>query len=504
LSLSLAVTGGAAAATVAEIAEPNPSAAMANGGYPDANAADCSALFGAYSWCKDENGNGSFNAGEQNSPRGYDYRNCTDWAAFRIPQLVQRTVPTGWSHANNWDNKARQAGITVDNTPEPGDIAVWDDGSMGHVAVVESTNPLKVSEYNKHQDGTHSTRLNPTGIDHYIDLNGTGKGINGAPIGEGGGESLPPTTARPAVAVYNDALNVFIRGGNGQIYHQYWTGNNWSGFSSLGGNMASNPTLIENQGALNIFARGIDGQIYTKYFTGSGWTDWNSMGSQTMLGNPHVTRYGDEIDVFALGTDRHPYKNTWNPANGWGGWTTLGDYMDSSPTALQYGPNLNVIMRGGNNQVYNDSWAGNNWSGFGSIGGVTSGNPDALQYGSHLNVLVNTPSNHVYMNTWNGSAWGGWADHGGNFAGDPEVMQYNNDMEFFVRGTNGRIYTRWWSASEQRWGGWNDLGGNMVSEPTAVQYNSELSVFATGADGKVHKNTFHPGSGWGGFTPLPG
>lgn len=104
--------------------------------------------------------------------RGYGYRNCTDWAAFRVPQLVQQNVPWGWGNAKNWDNAAQAAGKTVDATPEPGDIAVWEDGTYGHVAVVESINPLVVSEYNGGQDGNYRTRTNPAGIDHYIDLNG--------------------------------------------------------------------------------------------------------------------------------------------------------------------------------------------------------------------------------------------------------------------------------------------------------------------------------------------
>src|SRR3989344_4971479 len=43
--------------------------------YPDMDAVDCHLAYGQYSWCK-----GS--PAKPGSPRGYDYRNCTDGAAY--------------------------------------------------------------------------------------------------------------------------------------------------------------------------------------------------------------------------------------------------------------------------------------------------------------------------------------------------------------------------------------------------------------------------------------
>lgn len=196
---AIAAVGIATSALTAESIVAPPAAVADTGGYPDANAADCSAIFGIYSWCKDENNSGGFNGGEQNSPRGYDYRNCTDWAAWRIPQLVQKSVPGNWSHAMYWDDKASGlAGYTVDTTPEPGDAAVWNGGSHGHVEVVESVNTdgtVNTSGYNKKGDGSYLFRTGVT-AESYIDFNGTGKGINGADLtsGNGNGGSNPAKT----------------------------------------------------------------------------------------------------------------------------------------------------------------------------------------------------------------------------------------------------------------------------------------------------------------------
>jgi surface antigen len=219
LSLSLAVTGGAAVGAVAEMTDPHPPAAVADtGGYPDWEAPcvhvgdpNFGETSGSGKWCdnydwgyytKDRYGN--VTSVSTNSSRGYGYRNCTDWVAWRIPQLVQRDVPGGWGDGGKWDNAAIAASKTVDTTPEPGDIAVWDPltpGGYGHVAVVESVNSdgsVNISEYNKKQDGNYGTRSNVTGVSHFIDLNGTGKGINGEDLG-GGGNPAPADTDQDGI-----------------------------------------------------------------------------------------------------------------------------------------------------------------------------------------------------------------------------------------------------------------------------------------------------------------
>ena len=89
---------------------------------------------------------------------GFAMRNCTSYAAWRM-DLLGIKLPYGakLGNANTWDDNAPRYGYPVDNTPHPGDIAVWDAGS-GHVAFVESVDPrgtatpaddlVTVSEYN--------------------------------------------------------------------------------------------------------------------------------------------------------------------------------------------------------------------------------------------------------------------------------------------------------------------------------------------------------------------
>jgi surface antigen len=208
---SVLVLGIATGLVSGETALMPPSAAMADdGGYPDADAALKD--IATYTWWKDANGNHVYNTGEDISSRGYAYRNCTDWVAYRIPQLVGKPVATGLHNAQDWDNNAPST-WTVDTSPEPGDIAQSETTApYGHVGVVESVNKdssgavtsIVVSEYNKAGTGLYTslTYTDSGGVfwrdtahtkkwDHFLDLNGTGKGINGEVIGGGGGGPAP-------------------------------------------------------------------------------------------------------------------------------------------------------------------------------------------------------------------------------------------------------------------------------------------------------------------------
>ena len=183
--------------------------------YPDYDAVDCNSQYSdgdPYNWCK-----GSPLV--RGSSRGYDFRNCTDWVAWRAPQLIGVAVPQGWHDAGNWDNAASVAGYTVDTTPESGDIAVWDGTGYGHVAVVESVNAdntVNVSEYNKEQDGRYGVRSNVT-ANHYIDLNGTGVGLNGestnTPPPPSGSGPIPYAATREGEEFYSDQGIVYTRAG---------------------------------------------------------------------------------------------------------------------------------------------------------------------------------------------------------------------------------------------------------------------------------------------------
>lgn len=86
-------------------------------------------------------------AAEQSWWSMYAGINCTNYAAFVESQVYQ--VPTPGlllGDADQWGERAAEAGIPVDDTPTVGSVAVWGAdapgmGGYGHVGVVESVAP---------------------------------------------------------------------------------------------------------------------------------------------------------------------------------------------------------------------------------------------------------------------------------------------------------------------------------------------------------------------------
>ena len=55
-----------------------------------------------------------------------------------------------WGDAKNWDNVAKQIGITVDENPAVGSVAQTDQGGAGHVAYVTGVqgDTISIEDYN--------------------------------------------------------------------------------------------------------------------------------------------------------------------------------------------------------------------------------------------------------------------------------------------------------------------------------------------------------------------
>ncbi len=99
----------------------------------------------------------------EQSPYGYDYRNCTDYVAWKVASLgVPPTHYQGLRNAKDWPAKAPSKGLTVNTTPAIGAAAVKTTGTYGHIAFISayngSTGVITVQEYNNKGDGNYGTR----------------------------------------------------------------------------------------------------------------------------------------------------------------------------------------------------------------------------------------------------------------------------------------------------------------------------------------------------------
>lgn len=175
--------------------------------YPDSDAYDCSSTYGKSAWCK---------GGQPNSSRGYWYRNCTDWAAWRIPQIIGRSVPYGLGSADTWDDRAASLGFEVDNTPEVGDAAVWESQ---HVAVVESVNSdgsVNISEYNTGYSGRFGMRSNVR-AHHYVDFTPS---VNEGNTNNDDGERKPSKSTKSDFNGNGRSdILLYSKDGNDHVFH---------------------------------------------------------------------------------------------------------------------------------------------------------------------------------------------------------------------------------------------------------------------------------------------
>jgi surface antigen len=115
----------------------------------------------------------------QNSSRGYGYRNCTDYAAWYVEKELDIDM-SGLGHATAWNNNAANKGLRVRSAsemPEVGDIAHWEGNDAdptqgyGHVAIVTkvyANGNVDTGDFNGMADGNYSVRTN-VNPDNFID-----------------------------------------------------------------------------------------------------------------------------------------------------------------------------------------------------------------------------------------------------------------------------------------------------------------------------------------------
>src|SRR5262249_55410927 len=132
---------------------------------------------------------------------------------------------------------------------------------------------------------------------------------------------------------------VFARGADGHLYANVWDGYGWSWADQ--GRPASTP-IDGDPGGVTVmdtptspqrpyaFVRGADGHLYQDYWTGSSW-GWYDMGSPDTApidGNPGVVTVMDTPTsaqrpyAFARGADGHLYVDYWTGSS-WG-WADQG------------------------------------------------------------------------------------------------------------------------------------------------------------------------------------
>ncbi|MBV9961594.1 MAG: hypothetical protein JO072_05050 [Parafilimonas sp.] len=315
----------------------------------------------------------------------------------------------------------------------------------------------------------------------------------------------------PLGAVSTGRLEVFVRGSDGAVWHNWQTApnNGWSGWDSLGGWVSELVVGKNADGRLEVFAIGGDNALWHNWQTGYGWSGWDSLGG--WIDRLAVARNADgRQEVFARGADGALW-HIWQtaPNNGWSGWYSFGGWIDMITTAQNADGRIEVFVRGGDGAVWHiwQTAPSNGWSGWDSLGGWI----DILNVGQNadgrLEVFARGSDGALWHNwqTAPNNGWSGWASMGGWI--DRIAVGQNADgrLEVFARGGDGAVWHNWQTAPNNGWSGWGSLGGWIDMLALGSNQDGRIELFARGGDaGLWHNWQTAPNNGWSGWGSMGG
>ena len=252
-----------------------------------------------------------------------------------------------------------------------------------------------------------------------------------------------------------------------------------------------------------------------------------------------ISRFRDQIDLFAVGPDGSVDTTFWNPQGGWfGRWFRLIDpgFADqftvppqSEISVLSRAPDhLDLFTVGRDSAVYSTYWDGNwpnDWFRLGDANfadgfKVPIRTPvSALSRASEIiDLFVSGFDGGVYSTFW--TAQGGWFDHwfrladpnfGDHFTIPPgapvsSIARFRDQIDLFVAGRDGGVYSTFWNAATGWFGHWFRLGdvnfGDQFTVPPGTEISSltrmqgQIDLFASGRDGGVYSTFWNSDHGW--------
>jgi len=154
---------------------------------------------------------------------------------------------------------------------------------------------------------------------------------------------------------------------------------------------------------------------------------------------------------------------------------------------------VNIFIRGPDNQVYTCSGAPGDWGKWRLLDGVRAqGN-----IGVHgtaagaIFVVVREASGGIrFRERSSAGVWDDdWTDLAYRVLGSPAIVYHAalNEVNVFVRGNDNHIKTKKRDAAGVWDALWTDLGGQAVSNPVTVERGPTVEVFMVGPDNKVYR-----------------
>lgn len=307
----------------------------------------------------------------------------------------------------------------------------------------------------------------------------------------------------PVVQLWNPASRYDVPGGT----------HGWAPtWGDMTGRWASSPTYATSIFTLYNSLRVANGLPAEILSTGTApeWRAWEPLGG-ALVGGPDVASLGaNQLDVYVRGTDDQLWHKWWTGV-AWSGWSSLGGVLTSDPTVVVTGRNIHVFARGTDNQLWHRWWeaALGAWQPWEPLGGILDGGPDGAVMSGSLHVFVKGIDGSLHQRWWDGWRWLPWEDLGGVLTSDPSVVaSAGRYLDVYSRATAGVLQHKLWNGVG--WSGWSPLDGGLNSAPDASSWPGRIDVFVTGTDDQLWATSWEGSNrtGWqgrgGGLTSAPG
>ncbi|MFD9699838.1 hypothetical protein [Lentzea sp. NPDC059081] len=242
---------------------------------------------------------------------------------------------------------------------------------------------------------------------------------------------------------------------------------------AVGSDATASPAIARVGDEALVFSRGVGGEL--RMLRGG---KWSSLG-KAIQGQPAVRAVGSDVEVTVRGLDNQAWQRTLHNGR-WGGWKPLGGKLTDAPSVSTDGT---IVARGPDGRVW--LYRGG-WTSLGAPG-------DAPIYGRPSvaggQVAVRTADDSVWVRPVSGGAW---TSLGGVISGSPTMVEFQDRIYLFARASD---YTVWQvNSSAGVWGGWfnrpefpsNSLVGAVGA--TAGPDGSAWTV-VRGPDNKVYRQT---------------
>jgi hypothetical protein len=237
--------------------------------------------------------------------------------------------------------------------------------------------------------------------------------------------------------------DVFVRGLDGKLYHNWFNGTSWQGYQSLGGSLNSDPAAVSwGANRIDVFTRGGDNQLWHTWWDGTSWNPWQRLGG-SMTSGPDVSSWStNRLDVFYRGTDNQLW-HTWWDGTRWNPAQPLGGILTSDPAAVSWGPNrIDVFARGLDMALWHTWWDGTTWNQWQRLAGNLVSGPETTSCASgHLDVIGVGADGGIDRTGWNGTSWSAWGRIGPWLTSDTAAVcpPGTSSLQIFGKWTDSSI-----------------------------------------------------------------